>query len=252
MKKINGFDIGLLLVMFSIFFLFRFANARNDRQEIQDIQVKFIGNENHFLTQEMVNNLLKQNFANPSVINREALNLKDYERKLDINRWVAHSEVYVDISGNLHAEVEQKKALARVIDNGMSYYVSMEGDTMPLSANFSPRVPLVTGILDENNDQDFIELLRKITEDEFLKEMITGIQINPDQTLNLTSRAHRTKIEIRKKKDMERKLTNYKIFLLYKKNDTIIQQNKNINLRITKQVICTKQYAMGKEKLAVG
>jgi len=241
MKKINGFDIGLLLVMFSIFFLFRFANARNDRQEIQDIQVKFIGNENHFLTQEMVNNLLKQNFANPSVINREALNLKDYERKLDINRWVAHSEVYVDISGNLHAEVEQKKALARVIDNGMSYYVSMEGDTMPLSANFSPRVPLVTGILDENNHQDFIELLRKITEDEFLKEMITGIQINPDQTLNLTSRAHRAKIEFGQMKEMDRKLTNYKVFMHYAKNDSIMQQYKNINLRFTKRVICTKQ-----------
>src|SRR5690606_27688173 len=161
MKKINGFDIGLLLVLFSMFFLYRFANARNSQQQIQHIEVKFVGNENHFLTQEMVNNLLKQNFSNPSIIDREALNLKDYEHKLDINKWIAHSEVYVDISGKLHAEVEQKKALARVIDNGMSYYISTEGDTMPLSANFSPRVPLVTGILNENNHQEFIELLQK-------------------------------------------------------------------------------------------
>ena len=241
MKKINGFDIGLLLVLLSMFLLFRFANARNSQQPIQNIEVKFIGNENHFLTQEMVNNLLKQNLPSPSVIEREALNLKDYERNLDINKWIAHSEVYVDISGKLHAEVEQKNALARVIGNGMSYYISTEGDTMPLSANFSPRVPLVTGILNENKRQDFIELLRKITQDEFLKEMITGIQINADQTLNMTSRAHQAKIEFGQMKEMDRKLTNYKVFMHYAENDSIMQKYKNINLRFTEQVICTKQ-----------
>lgn len=241
MKKINGFDIGLLLVLVSLVMLFRFANASNSQQEIRDVKVKFVGNENHFLTQEMVNNLLKQNFSNPSVIAREALDLRDWEQKLDINKWIARSEVYVDISGNLHAEVEQKKALARVINNGMSYYISTEGDTMPLSAGFSARVPLVSGVLNEKNQQKFVEVLKKITEDDFMKEMITGIRINPDQTLNLTSRAHDADIEFGHMKEIDRKLTNYKIFMHYAENDTIMQNYKNINLRFTEQVICTKQ-----------
>lgn len=241
MKKINGFDVGLLLVLVSLVMLFRFANASNSQQEIRDVKVKFVGNENHFLTQEMVNNLLKQNFSNPSVIAREALDLRDWEQKLDINKWIARSEVYVDISGNLHAEVEQKKALARVINNGMSYYISTEGDTMPLSAGFSARVPLVNGVLNEKNQQKFVEVLKKITEDDFMKEMITGIRINPDQTLNLTSRAHDADIEFGHMKEIDRKLTNYKIFMHYAENDTIMQNYKNINLRFTEQVICTKQ-----------
>src|SRR5690606_8911424 len=165
-------------------------NASNSQQEISDVKVKFVGNENHFLTQEMVNNLLKQNFSNPSVIAREALDLRDWEQKLDINKWIARSEVYVDISGNLHAEDEQKKALASVINIGLSDYMRTEGDTMPLSAGFSARVPLVSGVLNEKNQRQFLEVLKKITEDDFMKEMITGIRINPDQTLNLTSRAH--------------------------------------------------------------
>lgn len=240
MKKISGFDIGLLLIFVSMFLLFRFANARSNQQEIRDIKVNFVGNENHFLTQEMVNNLLKQNFTNPSVIAREALDLRDWEEKLDINKWIASSEVYVDISGVLHAEIEQKKALARVVTNGMPYYISMEGDTMPLSNNFSARVPLVNGMLEEKNKEVFLQVLQAIQSDDFLKEAITGVQINPDQTLHLTSRAHDAGIEFGKMKEIDRKMTNYKAFMHHVKNDTIMPQYKSINLRFTEQVICTK------------
>ncbi len=241
MKKINGFDIGLVLVIAAIFLLFRFANARNNQQEIENIKVKFTSTENNFLTQQMVNNLLKQNFSNPSVIAREALDLRDSEHKLDINSWVAHSEVYVDISGQLNAEVEQKTPLARVMMDGMSYYLGSKGDTIPLSSNFSARVPLINGVLKAEYKQDFMRVLQAITKDEMMKEMITGVKINPDQSLHLTSRAHDATIEFGKMTEIEKKITNYKVFMHHIKNDTMMQQYKNINLRFTEQVICTKQ-----------
>jgi cell division protein FtsQ len=38
-----------------------------------------------------------------------------------------------------------KKKTTRVFDNGKSFYIDYEGGKMPLSDNFTARVPLVSG-----------------------------------------------------------------------------------------------------------
>ena len=87
---------------------------------------------------------------------------------------------------------------------------------------------------------EFIRMLHVIFEDDFLKKSITGIKINPDQSLNLTVREYDYNVEFGRLTEIEKKFNNYKAFLHYSKNDTIVPYYKNVNLRFTEQVICTK------------
>lgn len=239
-KKINWFDVFLVLIIFALVGLFLFAQSRAKQRTVDAIEVKFLSNNNHFITQEMVNNLLIQNFPKSSNVFKEELDLNKLEQELQKNEMIASSQVYFDKNGVLNAEVVQKTAIARVLTHNGSYYIDKQGGMMPLSDHFSAHVPVVYGKISERNKSDFLQMLNLIFEDDFLKKSITGIKINPDQSLNLTVREYDYNVEIGRLTEIDKKLANYKAFLHYSKNDTIIPYYKNVNLRFTEQVICTK------------
>ncbi len=240
LKKINWFDVYLVLVFFALIGLFVFAQFRADLRTVDKIEVEFLSNNNHFITQEMVNNLLIQNFPTTSNIYKEELDLNKLEHVLRNNEMIETAQVYFDVNGVLNAEVVQKTAIARVLTENGSYYIDKHGNEMPLSDHFSAHVPVVYGQVLDRNRKEFVRMLNVIFEDEFLKKSITGIKINPDQSLNLTVREYDYNIEFGRLSEVDKKFDNYKAFLHYSKNDTIVPYYKNVNLRFTEQVICTK------------
>ncbi|WP_177762603.1 cell division protein FtsQ/DivIB [Flavobacterium sp. I3-2] len=240
LKKINWFDVYLVLSIFALVGLFVFAQSRSKQRTVDAIEVKFLSNNNHFITQEMVNNLLIQNFPNATNVFKDELDLNKLEQELQKNEMIASSQVYFDANGVLNAEVVQKTAIARVLTENGSYYIDKQGGKMPLSNHFSAHVPVVLGKVSDRNRSEFIRMLNVIFEDDFLKKSITGIKINPDQSLNLTVREYDYNLEFGRLTEVEKKFNNYKAFLHYSKNDTIVPYYKNVNLRFTEQVICTK------------
>ncbi len=63
---------------------------------------------------------------------------------------VAHANVYHTMDGTLHVKVKQREPIVRVINaDGSGFYIDREGWTMPLSANYTARVLVVTGVLFE-------------------------------------------------------------------------------------------------------
>lgn len=240
LKKINWFDVYLVLSIFALIGLFVFAQSRSKQRTVDAIEVRFLSNNNHFITQEMVNNLLIQNFSNATNVFKDELDLNKLEQELQKNEMIASSQVFFDANGVLNAEVVQKTAIARVLTGNGSYYIDKQGERMPLSNHFSAHVPVVLGKISERNREEFIRMLHVIFEDDFLKKSITGIKINPDQSLNLTVREYDYNVEFGRLTEIEKKFNNYKAFLHYSKNDTIVPYYKNVNLRFTEQVICTK------------
>ena len=51
-----------------------------------------------------------------------------------------------------------------------SFYFDYQGNKMPLSENFTARVPLVSGEINDENSKDLNELFRFIYDDDFLKK----------------------------------------------------------------------------------
>ena len=166
--RVNWSYIKLVVLLALVVFLFAFSSQRNANRNLSQPQVKFIGENNLFITNETVSKLLIQNYDGFKNVPKETLDLNELEKALKSNPMIKTAEVYVAVNGTLNAEIEQKTPIARVSTNA-SYYIDDEGFYMPLSNNYSARVPLVTGYVEKNNLKNVYTVAKKIREDDFLK-----------------------------------------------------------------------------------
>ena len=111
---------------------------------------------------------------------------------------------------------------------------------MPLSENFSARVPIVVGDIVVDGKDGYIDLFNRIVKDDFLKKSITSIKIMPSGNVVLTNRDYDFKILFGKPIHVKEKLKNYKAFYKHAIKDTLVKNYKSINLIYTDQVVCKK------------
>ena len=188
MKRFNWITIRLVLMFGLVIVLFSFTSNRNENRKLTKTKVVFVGENASFLKQETVNKLLIENNADASAIRKDKLDLNKLEKAVSSDPMVEKSEVFVTIDGVLKAVVKQKTPIVRVFDGKRSFYIDYKGNTMPLSANFTARVPLVLGVIRKQNSEALAELFRKIYDDEFLKKNIIAIQIMPNGSLKMLNR----------------------------------------------------------------
>jgi len=240
MKRFNWITIRLVLMFGLVIVLFSFTSNRNENRKLTKTKVVFVGENASFLKQETVNKLLIENNADASAIRKDKLDLNKLEKAVSSDPMVEESEVFVTIDGVLKAVVKQKTPIVRVFDGKRSFYIDYKGNTMPLSANFTARVPLVLGVIRKQNSEALAELFRKIYVDEFLKKNIIAIQIMPNGSLKMLNRNFDYQIDFGGTKNVDAKFRNYKAFFQKAVVDSSLYKYKKIDLRFTQQVICTK------------
>ena len=240
MKLFNWTNIRLLLMFVLVIFLFSFTSKRNENRKLKKSVILFVGNTEPFVKQETVNKLLIENNEGVSSIQKVNLDLNKLEKNLNAQEMIEKSDVDVSIDGVLKAVVRQKTPIARIFDNEGSFYIDYEGNRMPLSTNFTARVPLVSGGINKNNNEDLAQLLRIIHDDPFLKKNIIGIEIMPNGSLKMHNRNFDFQIDFGKLINMEHKFKNYKAFFQKAVLDSSLYKYKKIDLRFTEQVVCTK------------
>ena len=240
MKRINWHTIRLVLIIFTMIFLYSFSVKRNSERKISKIDIKFESNENMFLTHEMVNNLLIQNLGGTSSIQKDKLDLNTLETVLDDHEMIEKAQVFSTADGFLNTRITQKTPIVRVITDNESYYLDSKGYRMSLSENFSARVPLVTGEISEENCKPYLFLFNEIKKDDFLSKNITGAQVMASGNVVLTNRSYDYKIAFGKPINVEKKLKNYKAFFQHAIKDTLIKSYKEVNVMFTQQVVCKK------------
>ena len=240
MKIFTWTNIRLVLMIMLVLFLFSFASMRNENRKIAKIDVEIIDKDTPFLLPEMVNKLLIEKNQHSKTITKEGLDLKKLEKSVNNNDFVQKSEVFVSVDGVLKAEVKQKTPVGRVVSETGSFYVDYEGNRMPLSENYSARVPLVSGKIDAVENEKLSEVLKMIYEDDFLKKNIIGVQVVPNGNLIMQNRNYDYIIDFGKIINIDRKFKNYKAFFQKAVSDSTLNNYKKINLKFTQQVVCIK------------
>ena len=240
MKLFNWTNIRLVLMFALVIFLFSFTSKRNEERKLTKSKVIFLNDSVTFIKHEMVNKLLIENKRDASSIQKDKLDLNKLEKSINSNPMIEKSEVFVTIDGVLKAVVKQKTPIARVFNNEGSFYIDYQGNIMPLSDEFTARVPIISGEISKENKGDFDKLLRFVYKDDFLKKNIIGIQILPDGSLKMMNRNFDYEIEFGKIVNVKRKFSNYKAFFQKAVLDSSLQKYKKINLRFIQQVVCTK------------
>lgn len=237
--RVNWNYIKMTTLLVLVVFLCAFASAKNGTRKVSEPDIEFLGEQNLFITHETVSKLLIQNQAGVKNVPKEALDLNRLESVLNSNPMIRSAEVFVKVNGELQAKIKQKRPIARV-SNGSSYYVDSQGEFMPLSKNYTERVPLVTGKVDKKDLGNIFVIADKIYNDEFLRTNVVEIHQNENKSIDLRLRQSRFKVQLGHLKALDKKINNLKAF--YKKaiKDKALKKYKTVNLQFDNQVVCTK------------
>ena len=229
--------IGLLILIIG---LFAFSKYRNDHRKVAEPKIQFLGENKLFVSEATVSKLLIQNQQSVTGQSKDIIDLNELETALNSNPMIKKAEVFMSVNGELSAEIEQKRPIARVHTNA-SYYIDDEGSYMPLSSNYAARVPLVTGSVRKNNLETVFQFAKAVDEDEFLKKHVIEIRQNDDKTIDFKIRKSDFTVHLGTLKMLEKKINNFKAFYQKALKDNILNNYKRVNLKFDKQVICTKK-----------
>ncbi|PKQ43897.1 hypothetical protein CSW08_15855 [Confluentibacter flavum] len=237
--RVNWNYIKMIVLLGLVVFLYAFASSRNSIRKVSQPNIQFVGDNNLFITYETVSKLLIQNYGDVKNMPKETLDLNVLERALNSNPMIKSAEVYVTVNGTLTAEIEQKRPIARVCTNA-SYYIDDEGFYMPLSSNYSSRVPLVTGYVEKNNLKNVFTVASKIESDEFLKKNVVEIHQDKDEVIYLKLRQCRFLVQLGSVNFLDKKINNLKAFYQKSLKEKTLDGYSKVNLQFDNQVVCTK------------
>jgi len=220
--------------------LFSFTYNRNLKRKIKNIAINFERGDNLFVTRKTVNKLLTQNLKTPKNITKEKVNLKVLEKGILKNQMIENVDVYIDVDGDLSVLVKQRNPILRIKSFDGNYYLDDKGKKMPLSANYSARVPLVSGVNDKKEKELLYQFYQKVMKDDFMNKQIVAITLNNDE-FYLKSRVGNHLIEFGKLQNVKNKIKKLKVFYQKVFADHTYDKYKKINLKYNKQVVCTKK-----------
>ena len=239
MKKKIWIYTKMILLLAGLSALFAFSEERHAKRKVNNIKVRFVGEENLYITEASVNKLLKQKWKEPSGVTEENIVLNKVENHLDQNPMISKSEVYLTVNGTLGINVKQRTPLVRIMSSS-PYYLDTEGQPMPLSANYSARVPLVNHVAKKDLNDVFL-MAKTIDKDSFLKKHITDIQKDNADRYAWRIRAFDFVIILGNAEHLDRKIKNFKAFYQKAKKDNMLDVYETINLMYTNQVVCIKK-----------
>lgn len=231
--------MGFVLVLAIAAGLYWFTYWRNEKRIIEGTEVEFLGEKTPFISREAVSKLLIQKSENVQNVTKEVLDLNKLESALNSNALIDDAQVSLSVKGTLSAKVKQKKPIARVITS-TSYYIDTKGEFMPLSDNYTERVPIVTGYVYKDDLGAVHKMAAKILEDEFLKKHVVEIHQNQNRTLALRLRQCKFSVNLGNLEFLDKKINNLKAFYIKANKDRILDNYSKINLQFDNQVVCTK------------
>lgn len=210
------------------------------------------GNGIHFINEENITQTVHA-FAGDSFnhVEMSNLSLKELENILESNPLVRNAEVYSNITGNLIVKVEQRNPVLRVINKeGVSFYIDDNAQTMPLSTNFTARVPVASGNIDLTlSKTDSLQMIQKkqlfdlvsfVRSDPFWNAQTEQIYINDDGDFELIPKLEDHVFLLGNADKLEEKFRRMNIFYKEVLTNQKSDQFKIINVKYNNQIICSK------------
>jgi cell division protein FtsQ len=179
----------------------------------------------------------------------DASALRKLERYLEVNPYIKKADVFINSKGQLHVMIKQKSPIARVIPKqGANFYIDEQGNKFPLSRNYTAKVPLITGWVDEPfRKVDTIQstLLKEAfsvityaATDSFWAAQVAQVHVAEDKSFLLLPRMGEHTIILGNARDLGHKFRNLNLFYEYVLNQQGWEKYKIINLQFKNQIVC--------------
>lgn len=179
------------------------------------------------------------------------IDLNELERELQRIPEVKEAQTFYELDGTLRVGIDQRRPIARFIsDNGSSYYWDQSGERMPLSPQYTPRVPVVTVAGDEpvflhgakkHKAERFHQFLLQIQEDPFWRKQIQEIHFGQEKRLELVPLVGDHRVIFGDLDDAEEKMRKLRIFYREASAHTGLDRYDALDLRYGDQVVGKKK-----------
>lgn len=240
--------IGAALLVVGIFIAF--TERRQGDVAIKDITIKIENlNENHFVDENDVLDLMELDQETLKGAGLEEVNLKEIEKRVRQEPFIKEADIYSDIKGNVVIRVELRRPIARLVRNdGPDGYIAEDGTIMPVSSKYTSRVILISGgfirtLLKQQNANDLeegkqlMQLIQTIREDEFWNAQIAQLDIDSKANITMYSQVGDERIEFGKPDDQETKFKKLMIFYKEILPRTGWNKYKRVNLQYAGQIV---------------
>jgi cell division protein FtsQ len=243
------FISGLLFV-----FLLSAASKAQKSRVLTNILVEIDSTKgNRFIEEEDITELIKNLLPDGEwEIPAEQVNLHGIEQRLVNNAYIQRAEVYIDAQGVLTTHIKQNHPIIRVVNQqNISYYISEDGQKMPISAGYTARVPIASGYIaddDKNigaiNSTQVFEIYtvaKYINQNEVLSALIEQIYVKADGDMVLTPKLNHHQIILGDAKNIDQKFNHLLAFYKQALPNIGWSVYKTINLKFNNQIVCTKK-----------
>ncbi|MGB5555633.1 MAG: hypothetical protein WBM83_13325 [Flavobacteriaceae bacterium] len=237
--QINWNYIKMIALLFVVSGLFAFSNQRSKTKKINGIEIQFIGDQNLYITEAMVNKLLIQNYGPLTNVAKENLVLNTIEEVIETSDMVKNAQVYLTVNGELTSKIVQRRPIGR-IEGSTKFYLDDEGKRMPFSMSHSARVPIITGKITGQSLEDVYEILKYINLDDFLRKNVIGIHVEDESNYQLKFRLENFVVNLGDVDNLEEKFKNFKAFYVKANQDKTLEKFAIVSLEFNNQVVCTK------------
>jgi cell division protein FtsQ len=237
--RINWNKLKLIGLISAVTGLYAFSSHRSQNRTVSGLEVVFVGDQNLYITQDMVNKLLIQKFGGLENMPKEKLVLNAMEKAIEANKMVKSAQVYLTVDGELKSRIVQRKPIGRV-EGDSKFYMDDEGKRMPFSKTHSARVPIITGNITGESLKDVYEILKYINLDDFLRKNVIGIHIEDVARYQLKFRMENFVVNLGSIENLDEKFNNFKAFYAKAQKDATLEKFAVVSLEFNNQVVCTK------------
>ncbi len=277
MKKINYKRILLVLTwglcLAGLATSLAFVNKEQKAVKVNALNISITNDtENQFIDEEGVKAYFDE--RNDKILNQafHKLDLHQLEKALNAHPAIENAEVNYNMNGEVAVKVTQRCPVVRVITtSGESYYIDRLSKLMPLSDNYTARVLIASGFINETyaarytmpiNDirsnkvfkevsvlDDVLEMATKINADTLLSQLIHQVYVNPEKELELFPAIGNHRIIIGSVENLDEKLNKLKVFYKQGLNKTNSWTKYSVvNLKYKNLVVCTAAKASNSKK----
>jgi cell division protein FtsQ len=241
-----------------------FLSAVGEKHDDVVLDVKYsihhLHDGNDLITLEEVEDIVFETFdLDLKGIPVDQLDLNHIERVLINDAFIVKTDAYMDANKVLHIDVIQRIPILRVIQlDGTSYYLDSEGVKLPLSKNFTARVPVVTGHVDPfeseflNSEEGCLKTVFRTVEamrrEPVLQAWLEEIHVDHRKELILYGNVGNFVILFGDGNEVEKKLNKMKVF--FQKGMMKIGWNTpcTLNLKYGDQVVVSSHALLNSQK----
>ncbi|MBN2669697.1 MAG: hypothetical protein JXR60_10760 [Bacteroidales bacterium] len=210
-----------------------------------------------FISPKDITQLISKNEFNIIGYPLSDINTLVVERAITMHPSIKSAQVYSSVKGALKVAIQQREPIVRIMNkNGTGYYIDLEGDLMPLSDNYTARVPIINGAINKSYQKYKIQNFNQEKSDSLLQSVYRlslAIYRNPywnamtdqlytdnEQNISIIPKTGADQIFLGRTFDFDKDLNILTEF--YNQVLPVVgwEKYKTINLKFNKQVVCKK------------